>query len=375
MGKRITLQDVTIAGSGSFLPGDPVPPGRIEEYLGKITRAPQAVMRWIERNAPVFRQILGMEKYYYAIDPETGKFTEDNVTMSVKAACKALEAARMEAREIEFIAYASPHMDQMPTASVRIQEALGIERCAEMSIHANCSSAYKALLVAHNLLRSGVYRTALVVSSNIASSELRADYYNQPLIEKEALFLRWFLCDGAGALVLSVADGAKGRLVLEHTHIESVGGRRGIKMFNRRPALWMNPKEEFEKGLHHLYQAFRNQLAGPDFRDGDKSVFAAGFERMLEAGGINPAKIRFFQLNLPAKHIAESVREECAALGVSPGAFYSGLEDMGYCGPPMAFLGLDRIMREERLKKGDIIASFALEVSKFMLGGYAAVCR
>ena len=43
---------------------------------------------------------------------------------------------------------------------------------------------------------------------------------------------------------------------------------------------------------------------------------------------------------------------------------------MGYIGPPMALLCLDRIMKEETLVPGDMILSFVTEVSKFMQAGY-----
>jgi len=44
------------------------------------------------------------------------------------------------------------------------------------------------------------YKNALVISSGISSSELRAEYYNQPIVKKEELFLRYFLSDGAELL-------------------------------------------------------------------------------------------------------------------------------------------------------------------------------
>ncbi len=43
---------VKISGSGSFLPGRPIPFDEIERYLGKITEAPPKVMRWMNRIKP-----------------------------------------------------------------------------------------------------------------------------------------------------------------------------------------------------------------------------------------------------------------------------------------------------------------------------------
>ncbi|OHD64151.1 MAG: hypothetical protein A2176_00735 [Spirochaetes bacterium RBG_13_51_14] len=364
------VHEVQVTGSGSFLPGKPVPFDQIERYLGEITGAPQKVMKWMARVKPLMKEMLDIEQYYYAIDPDTREFTEDNVTMAVKAAKEALRMAGLDAADLELIVYGSAHMDQMPTPSVRIQEALGIERCAELSIHANCTSAYKALLIAGDLIRNGRYRNALVLSSSISSSELRAEYYNQPLIKKEDVFLRWFLCDGAGGLVLEGRDKKKAGLFLESAYLESAGGKKPSPMGNRRPAYWMNPREEFDRGYHHLSQIFQERLR-THFHDPDGTVFYKGLKRMIEMYGIDLSRLRFFQVNLPSKHISDLVLEECAALGIPLNTLYTKMSNMGYSGPPMVFICLDRILREEKLNDGDLILSFVTEVSKYMQAGYA----
>ncbi|MCU0663732.1 MAG: hypothetical protein MUC50_15560 [Myxococcota bacterium] len=194
---------VYIAGTGSFLPGEPVPFSQIGEVLGPLPGAPLRLQRWMEQTAPVMQELLAIKRTHFAIDPATREPTEDNVTMATKASRAALEAAALQPHDVDLICYGSAHQDQMPTASVRIQEALGIEVCDELSIHANCTSAYKALYLAHELIAAGKNDCALAVSSSIASSELRAEYYNQALVDKDSLFLRWFLGDGAGAVVLT----------------------------------------------------------------------------------------------------------------------------------------------------------------------------
>jgi len=361
---------VYIAGSGTYLPGKPIPFDAIDEVLGELTGAPESIRRWMRRTHPVMKELLAVKSLHYAIDPVTREFTDDNVTMSVKAAREALAMSGIEPSGIDLICYGSAHQDQMPTASVMIQEALGIERCQELSIHANCTSAYKALHLASELIGHGRNGTALVVSSGISSSELRAEYYNQELVDKDSLFLRWFLCDGAGALVLT-KDPAKSRgFEVEFTYIESIGGKRPSLMFNRRPAFWMNPKEEYEKGHHHLRQRFRNALSTEIFQEADGSIFLGGLRRMLDAGRIPVDRIRLFQVNLPARHIVESVLDECESLGIARSAFYSRLDEIGYCGPPMALICLDKIIREEQLQRDDRVASFVTEVSKFMQAGY-----
>lgn len=359
-----------ICGSGSYLPGEPVDFADIETVLGELTQAPVKIRKWLKRSHSIMGELLDIDHVHYGIDPETHEFCEDNITMAVKAARKALEMADMDPSDIDLICYGSAHQDQMPTASVRIQEELGIEVCDELSIHANCTSAYKALYLGHQLIRNGQNKNVLVLSANMASSELRADYYNQELVDKESLFLRWFLSDGAGAVILS-SDRAKSKgFEVETSYIESIGGKRPSLMFNNRPALWLNPKQEYEEGRHHLRQNFRNALSTSHFQEKDGSIFFNGCKRMLEKAHIDTKTIQCFQINLPTKHIVDSIKDEFLQIGIGPEIFYSKLDQLGYCGPPMVFICLDKIIREESFKPGDRIASFVTEVSKFMQAGY-----
>jgi 3-oxoacyl-[acyl-carrier-protein] synthase III len=365
---------VKIIGTGSFLPGKAISIEEVDFYLGELTEAPKKIQNWLHRMRLLMKEMLEVESYFYAIDPITREFTEDNITMSVKAARKALEMANFRPGDVEFIAYGSAHQDQMPTASVRIQEALGIDKCGEISIHANCTSAYKAFLVAYDFVKSGRYKNALVISSSMSSSELRAEYYNQAIVKKEELFLRYFLSDGAGAILLEADNSNINGLYVENVFTESVGGNKPSAMKNLRPAYWMNPKEEFEKGYHHLAQMFQDELS-QNFHEPEGTVFINGLKRMLEKYPVDLSTIKYFQVNFPSKHISELIIEECETLGISKNTLYTRMSSMGYVGPPMVFICLDKILREESLNAGDRVLSFVTEVSKFMQAGFTLAVK
>ncbi|MDY6800350.1 MAG: 3-oxoacyl-ACP synthase [Bacteroidota bacterium] len=360
---------VKITGTGSYLPGKPITIDEVDHFLGELTEVPKKLQKWLQRMKVLMQEMLEVKHYHFAIDPETREFTDDNITMSVKAAKKALNAAGFKANDIDLIVYGSAHQDQMPTTSVRIQEALGIEQCGEMGIHANCTSAYKAFLVASDFIKSGRYKNALVISSSMSSSELRAEYYNQLLVKKEELFLRYFLSDGAGALLLQADNEKKNGLYVEETYMESIGGKKPAAMLNKRPAYWMNPKQEYELGYHHLSQMFNEQLR-THFHDNDGSVFIKGLKRMLRKYPVDLKQLKYFQVNFPSKHISELIMDECEALGIDRNTLYTKMSGMGYAGPPMAFISINKIVSEEKLQTNDIILSFVTEVSKFMQAGY-----
>jgi 3-oxoacyl-[acyl-carrier-protein] synthase III len=362
---------VFVVGSGTYLPGPPIPFEEIGSVLGDLPQAPRAIQRWLRSTAPVMQELLAIDYVHYAFDGQRRRFTDDNVSMAVAAAKLALDRAGLEPADIDLICYASAQLNHMPTTSVRIQAELGLERCEELCFHANCTGPYKALHVATQLVRHGCNERALVLSSNISSSELVAEYYNQALVDKESLFLRWFLCDGAGAVVVSSSptEGAQSPLV-ESTYLESVGGRRSSLMFNRRPTHYLNPRDVYDQGLHHLRQRFRDALATEVFQEEGGSIFYKGLCRMLERADVPLQQIRFLQVNMPTKHIVMSIMEECAALGISGEALFTKLDSLGYCGPPMALISLDQMLRDEPLEPGDRVVSFVTEVSKFMQAGY-----
>jgi len=85
--------DVRIAGTGSYLPGKPLTIDQVDKVLGELTEAPQKIQDWMKRMKLLMKELLEVEHYHYAIDPGTREFTDDNITMSVKAAQKALAEA------------------------------------------------------------------------------------------------------------------------------------------------------------------------------------------------------------------------------------------------------------------------------------------
>ena len=70
---------------------------------------------------------------------------------------------------------------------------------------------------------------------------------------------------------------------------------------------------------------------------------------MITKYGVDLSMLRFFQVNFPSKHITELVMEECESLGIPRKTLYSKMSSMGYIGPPMALLCLDKIKKEEKL--------------------------
>lgn len=356
-----------IVGIGSYSPGEPIPFTRIEDVLGPISGLPPKLSRWIERMTPIMHEMLGVRFCHYAIDPDTRKPTEDNVTMSVKAAQRALEATGLKATDMDLLVFAGSIMERVsPPTTTLIQEALGIPNCAEYSIHSNCTSTYKALQLAADQITLGRYDHALVMSSQLISPLLRAEHFNPKALEKSQILLRWFLCDGAGAWVMS-RDPSLGRkpLRVRGTYIESMGLGLGPDMYLNLGGQRMNPLEVYEHGWHHVTQNF-DRVSTLSVDLGKKAAV-----RMMQRLGLDWRQITCLFMNVPTKHIHDQVVEEMRRDMNHPALqFYSKLADRGYPGPCAIMHGLDGFLSETTPAKGELLASVVAESSKWIYGGF-----
>jgi 3-oxoacyl-[acyl-carrier-protein] synthase III len=226
-------------------------------------------------------------------------------------------------------------------------------------------------MLAHDLISNGRYKTVMVISSNMPSSQLRSEYYNQKLVKREQVLLRWFMSDGAGCMIFTRDDETRpGNSYLEASYVESVGCGYPPIMYDQRPSYSLNPIEVYEKGLHHIIQS------GTSMQDTEEryhllsTVFMEGLDRMAKQFDIDLTKTTYFQINIPSKHVYDFIKEKCTSIGVPEDAYYAKLGDYGYAGAPMVLITMDKLFTEENLKPGEQILTFVTEVSKIMQGGF-----
>jgi 3-oxoacyl-[acyl-carrier-protein] synthase III len=360
-------RDVYIAGIGSHSPGEPVPFERIEQVLGPLDGLPPKIEKWVERMRPIMKEMLGVKACHYAIDPESREPTEDNVSLSIKAARRALAVAGLEPTDLDLIVYGGNIMEYAcPPTTTLIQEELKIPSCAEYAIHSNCTSIYKALQLATDQIRLGRYNHALLVTSTLASPFLRAEHYNVKVVEKSQILLRWFLCDGGGALVLTSDPSiGRNRLRVVDTYVDSRGLGLGPDMYCRVGGHRVQPHAVWENGWHHLTQNF-DQVAALGAK-----LCVEATERLMERIGMEWQQIKYAFLNIPTRHLHDLGVEEARKSHRNPNIeFYSKLADRGYPGACAIIHSLDGFLSEVTPQPGDLLGSVVVESSKWMFAGF-----
>ena len=139
---------------------------------------------------------------------------DTTATMGVKAAKVAIEKAGIDKDDIDFIVFATLSPDMyFPGPGVQVQHALDIKTVGAIDIRNQCSGFVYGLSVADQFIKTGMYKTVLVIGSELHSRGLDKTTRGRGV---SVIF-----GDGAGAAILTrEEDTSKGIL---STHLHSQG--------------------------------------------------------------------------------------------------------------------------------------------------------
>lgn len=143
------------------------------------------------------------------------KGSEDTTTsMGVKAAKQAIEDAKIDKNDIDFIIFATLSPDYyFPGPGVLVQRDLGIDTIGALDIRNQCSGFVYAVSVADQYIKSGMYKNILVIGSELQSKGLDMSTRGRGI---SVIF-----GDGAGAAIISKSKDQSG-ILSTHLHSEGV---------------------------------------------------------------------------------------------------------------------------------------------------------
>lgn len=171
-----------ITGTGSYLP-----PRR----LTNADLAAELAAKGVETSDEWIVERTGIRARHFAAPDVTSS------DLGVEAAKRAIEAAGLQAAEIDLIIVATSTPDMVfPSAACILQNKLGMAGCAAFDVQAVCSGFVYALTIADAMIRTGSASRALVIGAEVFSRIL--DFSDRTTC---VLF-----GDGAGAVVLEASD-------------------------------------------------------------------------------------------------------------------------------------------------------------------------
>ena len=166
-----------IIGTGSYLPAKVL----TNHDLAKIVDTSH---EWIVSRSGIVERHIAAE----------GELASD---LAVQASRKAIEAAGIDANDIDLIIVATTTPDQVfPSTACILQDKLGIRQGTAFDVQAVCAGFVYALTTADMYIRCGQARTVLVVGTEVLSRLL--DWTDRGTC---VLF-----GDGAGAVILQASD-------------------------------------------------------------------------------------------------------------------------------------------------------------------------
>lgn len=136
----------------------------------------------------------------------------DTVTnMSAKASKMAMERAKVDPKEIDFLVFATITSDYfLPGNGVLLQRELGLNTIGALDVRNACSGFIYALSVADQFIKTGMYKKILVVGAEIQSSALdKSDEGRSSAV---------IFADGAGAVVLGAVEEDQPGILSTHLH-------------------------------------------------------------------------------------------------------------------------------------------------------------
>jgi len=214
-----------IAGMGFYVPDRVV----TNDDLAKMFNTSD---EWIQKRT-------GIKERHYAAQ------NQGVADMSLVASLRCLEDAKVDANDIDLIVLASLSPDYcFPGSGCFLQDYLGIKPTPAMDVRTQCTGFLYSLATADQFIKTGMYKTVLVVGAENHSSGIEfADRGRAVTV---------LFGDGAGAVLLQRAEDKKDHLVLGH--VLYAEGKHAKKLWCEYPASKITPrltKEGLDEGRQY----------------------------------------------------------------------------------------------------------------------------
>ena len=311
----VNRRRVKISGLGTY-----VPPKLLTN--DDLERLVETTNEWILQRTGI--------KQRHIVEP--GVATSD---LAREASIRALRQAGVTPEQIGFIVVGTTTPDTIfPSTACLLQAKIGATSAWGFDLGAACSGFTYALTTGMQMVASGAHDHALVVGADVMSSII--DYKDRTTC---VLF-----GDGAGAVVLSVANDEEPAIIDFAHEIDGTGG----------PALCMPAggsrmpasHETVEQRLHYVKQ------------DG-QAVFKFAVRkteeiarRVLDKNGIDPSEIDLFVSHQANRRIITAAAER---LGLPEDKVLINLEMYGNTTAGTIPLALADAVAEGKLKRGDLV--------------------
>lgn len=304
---------------------------------------------------------LGIEKRYWASNPDSLVTEETQNEMMKKASNVALKRAGMEPNEIDLLIVASTIPDySLPTTATLLQEQLNIKDCNAIEIHCGCVGAIQALDIATSQIATGKSKKALIATSNLMSSYWTRDIKNNDVFNIDDQLNIAMFSDSASAIIVEKSDEFGIECVFSGSNGSNIP--KGI-FLDMGGAVYPGSLENISNGLHKW-----KQKAKLITKHGS-NLSKIALEKIMSLNNITSEEIDYYifpQAN-PSLLNADVAKLDNMKFPVD--RIVSIVQENGNSATASLFHVLEKLYTEDKLHDGTRIAMIGGEASKWLYGG------
>ena len=364
---------VYITAIGIFLPGNPISNDEIEDYLGLINNEPSRTKhKMLQQN--------GIKTRHYALDKD------QNTTISVsKMAANAiedcLEKAKLNPKEIEFLAAATTQNDvAVPGFASMVHAESNVEECEIASHQSVCASSMMAIQNAFLHIQSGMQNAAIACAGDLPSRMFKAKrFQHQENVTKhgglplDTDFLRWMLSDGAGAfLVQNQPSSHQISFRIDWIELKSHAHKFEPCMY-----AGMNKNRDGSSGKYWMdYDSFSAADAEgvinlkQDLRlvNHTVSLGVKHFFELIDKGKFNSKKMDWLVCHYSSEYFKKPIQDLLTkgGMNIPEEKWFTNLHTKGNTGAASIFIMLEELMYEKELENGQEIICMVPESGRFI---------
>jgi 3-oxoacyl-[acyl-carrier-protein] synthase III len=280
----------------------------------------------VETSDEWIQERTGIRQRHIAAEGQT------TVDLGERAARRALEAAGVEASEVDLIVFGTTSPDLVfPNCGALLQARLGLHGCPALGLEAACSGFIYALSVADKFVRLGEAKCALVVGAETLSRIVDWTDRSTAII----------FGDGAGAVVLKPAD-EPGIL---STHLHADGSYVDLLHCP------VGPSKGFTYDAQGRLEMFIRMTGNEIFKVAVKSLGAL-VDETLAANGLDQSALDWL---VPHQANIRIIQATAKKLGMPMEKVIVTVQDHGNTSAASVPLALDVGVRDGRIKRGDLI--------------------
>ena len=259
--------------------------------------------------------------------------------MAAKATRMALERAKLQEKDIEFIVFATITPDYyFPGSGVLLQRELGLPGIGALDIRNACSGFIYALSIADQFIRTGVYKTILVIGAEIQSTALDVTTRGR---NTAVIF-----GDGAGAAILQRSD--KPGILSTHLHAD---GRFAEELYLKDPGS-SRPREERQPEQILDTTTYKLVMNGNQVFKHAVVRFMEAIEEALKANNLKKEDINLLVPHQANLRISQYIKEKMA---LSDSQVYNNIMRYGNTTAASIPIAMSEAWAEGRIKENDLI--------------------